>query len=289
MQIKGYYDPDTGTWSYLVWDESSGDGVVIDPLLDYDQVACRAWSASAMRIIDDLVQSNIRLHYVIETHAHADHLSAAQIFKRHYPDVAIVIGSGIKVVQSTFKSLLSLDRGFPVDGRQFDLLVEDGQTLEVGSLAIQAISTPGHTPSCMSFRVGNAAFVGDTMFMPDCGTGRCDFPNGSAQDLFESIQKIYALDDDTRIYTCHDYPPQGRKPRMYATVAEQKRTNVHLPADRAKADFVEFRTQRDGQLQNPRLLFQSIQVNIAAGKLPDPDASGHSFLKIPVHLNWQGD
>ncbi len=285
MHIQGFFDDCTGTWSYLVWEPVSRDAIVIDPIIEYDPVACTVSSTCVQKISAVVKEHRLKLHFSLETHAHADHLTGAQFLKSNFTDMRVAIGNGIRITQSTFKRLLSFPDSFLCDGSQFDQLINHNETIHAGSIAIRAISTPGHTPSCMSYQVGDNLFVGDCIFMPDCGTGRCDFPDGSATDLYDSITKqLYAFDDHIRIYTCHDYPPDSRDPRMWASVGEQKSSNVHLPAHISQEEFVQFRSNRDQGLSNPRLLFPSIQVNIQAGILPEPDHQGNRFLKMPLNV-----
>lgn len=224
IQVKGFHDSDTGTWTYLVFDRDTKDAVLIDPVLNYDPVACRILTTSLNSVFSTVHTEGLIVHYILETHAHADHLSAAQFFKDKVPSAAVVIGDAISTTQTTFKNLLSLDESFPTDGRQFDVLVNDGTCLAAGSLEIRVIATPGHTPTCCSYQIGDHVFVGDALFLPHSGTGRCDFPNGSAGDLYDSItQKLYSLPDHLCLYTCHDYPEPGIAPQMCATVAEHKK------------------------------------------------------------------
>ncbi len=280
MDIKPFYDPRTSTVTYVVYDAQTKDAVVIDPVLDYNPVGSTVFTESADEVIDFVQANGLRLGYVLETHAHADHLSASQYIKERFPGVKVAIGARIKDVQATFKGVFGLPDDFPVDGSQFDTLLEDGEVLTVGSLAFEMIFTPGHTPACGSYRIEDAVFTGDLIFQPDQGTGRCDFPAGSAQDMYRSIkERIYGLPDDVRLFTGHDYQPGGREVQWESTVAEQKAHNVQLDGTKTYDAFVEARTARDATLNAPRLLFQSVQVNIDAGKLPETH-----FLKIPVNV-----
>jgi glyoxylase-like metal-dependent hydrolase (beta-lactamase superfamily II) len=284
MEIEAFYDDATSTLTYLVYDPASRDAIVIDPVLDYDPAASTVAHESLDRVSARIGELGLELGMIAETHAHADHLSGSQELKRRYPQAEIAIGSKITMVQTIFKEVFDLPRDFPTDGRQFDRLLEDGETVEIGSLRFTVIHTPGHTPACACFLFGDALFTGDTMFMPDMGTGRCDFPAGSAEDLYDSITKrIYTLPDETRIFVGHDYQPGGRELAYETTVGEQKRSNKQLPAGRSREDFVEFRTKRDAGLSAPKLLFQSVQVNVDAGALPDPAANERRYLKIPIN------
>jgi len=240
--------------------------------------------------VDEVVafvsEHGLRVGAILETHAHADHLSGSQALKKHYPQAVLAIGAGITRVQQVFKEAFDLPAEFRTDGSQFDRLLQDGETLHVGTVAVQVLFTPGHTPACASYRIDDLLFTGDALFMPDFGTGRCDFPAGSARALYRSVtERLYTLPDATRVFVGHDYQPGGRELRYETTIGECKRSNVQLPAGRSEADFVEFRTERDRTLSAPKLLFQSVQVNIDAGRLPS--ASGPNqvrYLRVPVNL-----
>lgn len=284
MNIEAFYDDATSTLTYVVFDPESRDAVVIDPVLDYDPASSEVSHVSVDRVSVFLRKRELELRLILETHAHADHLSGSQVLKRRFPAAQTGIGAKITVVQAIFKDVFDLPAEFPTDGRQFDRLLHDGEIVEAGSLRFEVIATPGHTPGCVSYRFEDALFTGDAMFMPDMGTGRCDFPAGSAEDLYDSItQRIYTLPDETRIFVGHDYQPGGRELAYQTTVAEQKANNKQLPGDRARAEFVEFRTQRDAGLNAPKLLFQSVQVNVDAGALPDPASNQTRYLKIPIN------
>ncbi|MCA9542992.1 MAG: MBL fold metallo-hydrolase [Myxococcales bacterium] len=280
MEIKPFFDPRTFTLTYVVYDAQTRDAVVIDPVLDYEPVGSKVFTESADEVLAFVQAEGLDLKYVLETHAHADHLSGSQYLKERVPGLKVAIGSRIKVVQETFKAVFGLPDDFATDGRQFDTLLEDGQVLQVGPLKFEMIFTPGHTPACGTFKIDDKIFTGDLLFMPDQGTGRCDFPAGSAQDMYRSIkERIYTLPDATEVYTGHDYQPGGREVQWKSTVAEQKAKNVQLDGAKTYDDFVAARTARDATLSAPRLLFQSVQVNIDAGHLP---ASG--YLKVPVNV-----
>ncbi|MCB9638926.1 MAG: MBL fold metallo-hydrolase [Myxococcales bacterium] len=285
MKIETFYDNRTYTLTYVVFDPETKDAIVIDPVLDYEPASSHIWTESVEVVLNFLKEKQLHLRMILETHAHADHLSGSQILKKHYPEAQLAIGERITTVQRTFKQIFDLPEDFPTDGRQFDLLLKDRESVNVGSLSFDVIFTPGHTPACASYKFGDAVFTGDALFMPDMGTGRCDFPAGSAQDLYHSIhERLYNLPDETRIFVGHDYQPGGRPLAYESTVAEQKASNVQLPNERDEATFVEFRTKRDKTLAAPKLLFQSVQVNVDAGKLPSPHPNKIRYLKIPVNV-----
>jgi glyoxylase-like metal-dependent hydrolase (beta-lactamase superfamily II) len=285
MEIKSFFDPRTFTLTYVVFDPATKDAVIIDPVMDYDPVGSKVFTESVDAVTSFVKENELKPHYILETHAHADHLSGAQILKDRFEGAKAVIGSHITVVQQTFKDLLDLPDDFPTDGAQFDMLMDDNQSLEAGSLKIEMLFTPGHTPACGTYKIGDAMFTGDALFMPDMGTGRCDFPAGSAEQLYDSIKnRIYSQPDETRIFVGHDYQPGGRELAYETTVAKQKTENIQLKGETSKEDFVKFRTERDAVLNEPRLLFQSIQVNIDAGNLPAPGKNEQRYLKIPVNV-----
>lgn len=285
MQIKTFYDDRTSTFTYVVFDAVSRDAIVIDPVLDYEPVGSKIWTESVDEVIDYVKSENLTLHYIMETHAHADHISGAQLIKDQFPKAQIAIGKNITVVQQYFKNMFNLDDDFPTDGSQFDRLFEDKEIVNAGTIKIDVIFTPGHTPACASYKIEDVVFMGDAFFMPDSGTGRCDFPAGSAHDMYNSItQRIYTLPDETRIFVGHDYQPGGREVMNETTVAEQKEHNIHLKEGVTETEFTEFRREQDEKLSAPKLLFQSIQVNIDAGELPEAEKSGKAYLKIPVNI-----
>lgn len=283
--IKTFYDEATSTLTYVVYDEQTKDAVVIDPVLDYDPKASKV-TASAVNAVSAFIKAQqLRVRYILETHAHADHLSGAQLLKRRFEGAKVAIGEHITTVQAMFKTIFDLPEGFATDGSQFDRLLTDGERLEAGSLLIQVIYTPGHTPACVSYLIDDALFTGDTIFMPDMGTGRCDFPAGSAEQLYESIhERLYALPDQTRVFVGHDYQPGGRALEYETTIAQSKAHNVQLSQDTTKEEYLEFRQRRDATLEAPRLLFQSVQVNVDAGHLPSPQPNKLRYLRIPINV-----
>ena len=231
------------------------------------------------------MNNDLNLHWVLETHAHADHMSASQLFKQDFPGVRLGIGKQIVDVQRVFKTVYNLNEDFVADGSQFDLLINDNQVIEAGSLLIRALHTPGHTPACHSFLIGDAVFTGDALFMPDYGTGRCDFPKGDAEELYNSItERLYLLPEQTRVFVGHDYQPNGRSMEYESTIRDEKQQNVQLSEKTNREEFVSFREQRDANLAAPKLIYQSLQVNIEAGKLPVEEANGRQYLKIPINL-----
>lgn len=282
-QIKEFFDKNTATLTYIVWDQNTKDALVIDPVLDYDPAASKTSHESANLVIDFLHSKTLKLHYILETHAHADHLSGAQVIKNKFPLAKIAIGEKITKVQEVFKDVFNLPEDFKTDGSQFDRLLKDGEELHAGSIRIKTLFTPGHTPACVSYLIGENIFVGDSLFMPDYGTGRCDFPAGSAVELYHSVHdRLYELPDTTKVYTGHDYMPDGRPLRFMATMAEEKNENVHIKKQTSLEEFVRFRTQRDQSLPVPKLLLPSVQVNIDAGHLPKPMKNGARMLRIPI-------
>jgi glyoxylase-like metal-dependent hydrolase (beta-lactamase superfamily II) len=281
MNIQHFFDRATSTLTYVV--HENGTGVVIDPVLDYDPKSARTSTQSAEAVARYIDEKHLTVPYVIDTHAHADHLTAMPFFKKRY-GARTVTGSRIGEVQRSFRDIYNLGADFPVDGRQFDLLLDEGQELEIGSFRVRAMHTPGHTPAHMSWQIGDALFVGDTLFMPDYGTARCDFPGGSTEQLFDSIQRIYALPDGTRLFMSHDYQPGGRELRFVTTVAEQKHVNIQLREGTTKQEFTTIRKNRDAQLEMPALILPAVQVNIRAGEFPEPEANGRAYLKIPLNL-----
>lgn len=287
-RIQTWYDADTSTMTYAVFDPASKDAVIIDPVLDYDPHGSTTSEVSIEKVVEFIKTNELKPHLIMETHAHADHLSGAQGLKKRFPNAQIVIGANITLVQKTFKPIFNMGADFPVDGTQFDRLLQDGEEINAGTIRIKTIFTPGHTPACSSYLIGDAVFTGDALFMPDSGTGRCDFPAGDANALYESIaKKLYKLPDNTRVFVGHDYQPNGREVRCETTIGESKRQNIQLKAETSREDFVKFRTTRDKTLSAPRLLFQSVQVNIDAGRLPPPERNGIRYIKMPLNLKGE--
>ena len=286
MNIQALYDEQTFTLTYVVFDEQTKDAVVIDPVLDYQPIGSKVENASFNKVIDFLKQNELNLHYVLETHAHADHLSSSQLFKEIYPDVKIAISEHIREVQKTFKVIYNLSN-HQTDGSQFDVLIKDNQSIQAGSLNIKTLPTSGHTPACLSYLIEDAVFTGDALFMPDYGTGRCDFPKGDATALYHSVHDVlYKLDDNTRVFVGHDYQPGGRELKFETTIKESKESNKQLTMNTTKEEFVKMRETRDSGLAALKLLFPSIQVNIEAGHLPAAEDNEKHYLKIPLNLTF---
>jgi glyoxylase-like metal-dependent hydrolase (beta-lactamase superfamily II) len=274
VHVEPFHDPHTFTLTYVVSDPETRDAVVIDPVLDYDPADGTTSTASVDRVTAYLRREGLRVHLVLETHAHADHLSASQLLRRRF-DAKVAIGERIREVQATFRSIFDLPPGFATDGSQFDRLLAAGEVVRAGSLTIGVIATPGHTPACVTYQIEDAIFTGDALFTEDYGTGRCDFPRGSAESLYHSVtERLYNLPDDTRVFVGHDYQPGGRPLAYQSTIADEKRDNVQLPEGRDETDFVAFRTTRDAGLAAPKLLHPSLQVNIRAGRLPAAPSDG---------------
>jgi glyoxylase-like metal-dependent hydrolase (beta-lactamase superfamily II) len=279
MVVQHFFDTVTSTLTYVV--HAGQTAVVIDPVRDFDAASGRTAWTSAGHVAAYIDEQKLSVPWVIDTHAHADHMSGLPYFRTRY-GARTITGSRVGDVQRTFRDVYNLGPAFPADGRQFDKLLDEGDELEVGMLRVRAMHTPGHTPAHMSWRIGNAVFLGDTLFMPDYGTARCDFPGGSAEELFESVQRLYALPADTRVFVCHDYRPGGRPLRFQSTIGEQRSSNVQLNAHTTKSAFMAFRKHRDATLEAPALMLASLQVNVRAGDLPEPEANGVSYLKIPL-------
>jgi len=279
--IQYFHHRDSGTLSYVAFDRSTGCAAVIDPVLDFSVVTGRIDTQPCDALIDYINTHDLQVEWILETHAHADHLSGAQHIKREAGG-AIAIGAGIKDVQRHFASVFSMPSSFVADGSQFDRLFADGESFSVGNLSVSVVNTPGHTSDSVSYVLGNAIFVGDTLFRPDAGTARCDFPGGDAGTLYDSVQKILAQPDSARLHLCHDYPPEGSEPTVVTTVAEQRQNNIHVASDRSREDFIRTREQRDATLSLPRLIIPAIQVNICAGRLPAAEDNGIAYLKLPL-------
>jgi glyoxylase-like metal-dependent hydrolase (beta-lactamase superfamily II) len=280
-QVQAFFDEATNTITYIVKDPASNSCAIVDSVMDIDYAAGRITFDHADELIRQVETQGLKLEWIIETHVHADHLSAAPYIQERLGG-KIGVGSKITVVQEVFGKVFNEGTEFQRDGSQFDALFEDGDTYMVGQMQCFAIYTPGHTPACMVHVMGDAAFVGDTLFMPDGGSARCDFPGGSAETLYESIQKVLALPDETRLFMCHDYAPGGREILWETTVAEEKAQNIHVGAGKTKEEFVKFRTERDAQLGMPKLIIPSLQVNMRAGEVPT-DQDGIPMLKVPVN------
>lgn len=281
MHIEPFFDERTFTITYVVFDEASRDAVIIDPVLDYEPSGGKLWTESLERLAAFVDDKKLTVHHVLETHAHADHLSGSQWLKKRY-GAKIAISERITEVQGVFKEVFALDE-LPTDGRQFDVLLKDRQVLKAGAVQLTAIATPGHTPACMSFQVGDAVFTGDALFLDDVGVGRCDFPKGDAAALYDSVvSRLFTLPEATRLFVGHDYPPAGRTWRAMTTVGSAKQANAQLTASMSKPAFVEKRTARDRTLSPPRLLYPSVQVNIAAGLLPAAKPNGRRYLVTPL-------
>ena len=280
---KAFFDPGTWTVTYVVSDNASRRAAIIDPVLDFDFKSGRTSTRSADTICAYVQDAGLAVDWILETHAHADHLSSAAHLKKLLGG-RIAIGAPICAVQSAFKPLFNLGPSFATDGSQFDHLFEDGEVFRIGSVEAKALLVPGHTPADMAVLVDAAVFVGDTLFMPDVGTARADFPGGDARALYRSIRRLLELPQDTLMYMCHDYPPQGRSPQWQTTVAAQRAHNIHVGGGASEAEFVAMRMARDATLEVPALILPSIQVNICAGQIPPPEGNGVSYLKIPVNV-----
>ncbi|MEP6771267.1 MAG: MBL fold metallo-hydrolase [Polaromonas sp.] len=279
---QAFFDPATWTVTYVVADPDTGYAAIIDPVLDYDFKSGCTGTASADRVLDYIGKQGLRVEWILETHAHADHLSGARYLKANAGG-KIAIGEHIRTVQSTFRAIFNLERSFALDGSQFDHLFKDGETFRIGSMEMSALHVPGHTPADMAYLAGDAVFVGDTLFMPDVGTARADFPGGDARQLYRSMHKLLLLPAETRVFVCHDYPPGERAPQWETTVGEQRKANIHVRDGISEDAFVATRVARDATLDMPTLILPSIQVNIRAGGLPPPEDNGVSYLKIPVN------
>ncbi|MFM8797236.1 MAG: MBL fold metallo-hydrolase [Betaproteobacteria bacterium] len=285
-QVQAFFDGPTWTVTYVVYDREGGQAAIIDSVLNYDHKSGRTRTTGADEVIAFVKAKGLKVQWILETHAHADHLSAAPYLRRHLGG-RIGIGAGIDGVQKVFKGLFNLEPQFKTDGSQFDHLFQDEEVFEIGALQARVMSVPGHTPACVAYAIGDAVFVGDTLFMPDVGTARCDFPGGNAHTLYRSVRKLLALPAQTRLFMCHDYPPlvDGR-PRAVTwetTVAEQRERNIHVHDGVSEEAYVKMRTARDATLEMPVLILPSVQVNIRAGELPPAEATGVSYLKIPLN------
>ncbi|WNC67143.1 MBL fold metallo-hydrolase [Thalassotalea nanhaiensis] len=281
LQIKHFFHKASFTLTYIVFDEVTKDCAIIDPALDYDAVASSVDTVYAKQLMGFVQDNDLTVQYILETHAHADHISCAFYLKQQLGG-KIAIGSSIRGIQKTFKTVFNLAKDFNTDGVQFDLLLNEGDKLSLGNYHIDVIATPGHTPDSVTYVIDGNAFIGDTLFMPDSGSARCDFPGGDAALLYSSIHKIYALGDDTKLYMCHDYQPGGRELKYVTTVAEQKAENIQISSEVSEAEYVQVREARDSTLANPKLIFPSLQCNIQAGDMPVADNDSQYFFKTPI-------
>jgi glyoxylase-like metal-dependent hydrolase (beta-lactamase superfamily II) len=281
-EVVTFRDPVTSTATHVLIDPDSDHCAIIDSVFDYEPASGTTDTASVQAVIDYVRGRGLEVDWLLETHVHADHLSAAPLLKEAF-DSPLGIGARVRDVQAIFRELFNTEPAFIADGHQFDALFEDGATLSVGGLEGRVLHTPGHTPACLTYVFGDAAFVGDTLFAPWFGTARCDFPGGDARVLFHSIRRILALPPETRIFLCHDYPPEGEAPVLETTVAEERRDNVHVHDGVGEDEFVTMRTERDATLEMPTLILPSVQVNMRAGHLPPPEDNGRRYLKIPIN------
>ncbi len=281
-QVESFLDPLTSTFSHVVYDAPGGSAAIIDPVLDYDAPSARTGTLLADRLLAFLNERKLKTEWILETHAHADHLSAGG-YLRDCLGAKLGIGRGIVTVQQRFGLLFNIGQGVAADGSQFDHLFEEGETFAIGRLTGRALATPGHTDDSLTYLIGDAAFIGDTLFAPDTGTARCDFPGGDAHKLFRSIHRIFALPAETRVFLCHDYPPDDRQRAAQTSVAAQSSRNVHARDGVSEADFVAMRTTRDASLPQPTLILPALQINIRGGRLPPPDDNGISYLRLPLN------
>ena len=281
--VTSFFDPTTNTYSYVVRDPASQACVIIDSVLDYDPASGRTNTASVEKIVAFVREQQLTVEWLLETHVHADHLSAAPYLKQQLGG-KLAIGAQITTVQQVFGEIFNADAQFATDGSQFDRLLNEGDILSVGELSVQVMHTPGHTPACLSYVIGDAVFVGDTLFMPDYGTARCDFPGGDARTLYASIQRLFELPDNTRVFMCHDYKAPGRDEYCNeTTVAAERQSNIHVREGISADEFVAMRTERDATLSMPTLILPSVQVNMRAGELPPAEDNGVRYLKIPLN------
>lgn len=286
--VQSFYHGPTNTWTHIVADPDSPAAAIVDPVLDFDPASGRVWPEQAKVVLDWVRSKDLRVDWIVETHAHADHLTGADWLKREIGATGtaprVAIGRGIAAVQRHFRDVFALGADFPVDGSQFDHLFADGETFAIGNLQARAIATPGHTGDGVSYLVGDAVFVGDTLFAPAGGTGRCDFPGADAATQYRSIERLYELPDATRVFLCHDYPAAGAQPLAETSIGAEKAGNSQLRGETTEAEYVAFRHKRDATLAAPRLLYPSLQVNIRAGRLPPADAAGRTFLQLPLRV-----
>ena len=281
-EIQAFFDPATWTVSYVVYDHDGGHCAIVDSVLDFDAKSGRTSTTSADALMAFAKEKTLTVQWILETHAHADHLSAAHYLRKQVGG-QIAIGAAITDVQNVFKGIFNLEPEFHPDGSQFDHLFAPNEVFAIGELSAHALPVPGHTPACMAYQVGDAVFVGDTLFMPDVGTARCDFPGGNAHDLYKSVRSLMSLPADTRLYMCHDYPPDARAPAWESTVAEQRANNIHIRDGVTEEAFVAMRSKRDAGLAMPNLILPSVQVNIRAGAMPPAESNGRVYLKVPLN------
>jgi glyoxylase-like metal-dependent hydrolase (beta-lactamase superfamily II) len=281
--VTPFHHASSGTWTYVVADPDTRAAAVIDPVLDYDWRSGRTGTRSVDAVIAHCASAGLELRWILETHAHADHLSSAPYLRSRLGG-SIAIGQGIRQVQATFKRIFGLGPDFTPDGSQFDRLLDDGDTIDVGNLQGRVIAAPGHTSDSVAYLFGSALFVGDTIFLPDSGSARCDFPGGDAAELYRTVQRLYSLPAETRVFVCHDYSPGGREARCESTIREQRAANIHVRDGVSESDYVEMRRKRDATLDVPNLLIPSVQVNIRAGVLPSAEADGVSYLRVPLNV-----
>lgn len=285
--VIDFYHTASGTFSYLVYDPETLIGAIVDPVLDFDMASGVVSYESANKILSLVADKNLHIAWILETHAHADHLTSAQYLK-HKTGASVAIGRGISKVQKTFKAVYNLSDEFNVEGEQFDQCFDDGDKFTVGNIPVTVLATPGHTNDSVTYLIGDAAFIGDTMFHPNVGTARCDFPGGDAATLYQSIQQILSLPENTRLFLCHDYPEEGREATCQVSIAQQRANNIHVNDGCSEQDFIQFRTSRDSQLAVPQLLYPSVQVNIAAGHFPKSESNSVMYLKTPITFKHKG-
>jgi glyoxylase-like metal-dependent hydrolase (beta-lactamase superfamily II) len=282
-QVHGIFDPATWTVTYVVYEKVGSACAIIDSVLDYDHKSGRTHTTSADKVIAFVKEKNLKVEWILETHAHADHVTAAPYLKEKLGGVT-AIGDHIQQVQKVFQGVFNLETSFKTDGSQFGHLLKEDEEFKIGELTAKTLFVPGHTPACVAYQIGDAVFVGDTMFMPDVGTARCDFPGGDAKVLYQSVRKLLSLPNETRLFMCHDYPPNNRAICFETTVAEQREKNIHVHDGVSEAEFVSMRSKRDATLEMPVLILPSVQVNIRAGEMPPAEANGVAYLKIPMNL-----
>jgi glyoxylase-like metal-dependent hydrolase (beta-lactamase superfamily II) len=282
-QVHGIFDPATWTVTYVVYEKVGSACAIIDSVLDYDHKSGRTHTTSADKVIAFVKEKNLKVEWILETHAHADHVTAAPYLKEKLGGVT-AIGDHIQQVQKVFQGVFNLESSFKTDGSQFGHLLKEDEEFKIGELTAKTLFVPGHTPACVAYQIGDAVFVGDTMFMPDVGTARCDFPGGDAKVLYKSVRKLLSLPNETRLFMCHDYPPNDRAIKFETTVAEQRAKNIHVHDGVSEAEFVAMRSKRDATLEMPVLILPSVQVNIRAGEMPPKEANGVAYLKIPMNL-----